>query len=831
MTRTSTTILGALALALFAFIVLYERKTLTTSELRGAQNQLLERFVRSRVDGVEIERNGELAAKLRREREGDEDMLGTWRIVAPFEAAADDDAVSSLLGAIQYAAARRTLEDASAEDRTRYGLDEPRVVARFEVANERIEVRFGGDDPTGAGVYMATGDLVHVVGRDVFEALDRDAGAFRSKRLVEEGVLAAKSVRVVRGEATTELSRTETGWRVTVEEGAVLAASAKVEELLSAFNDLEAESFVSDVALGDAFLRVEATTDREGRDETNVLVVGAPCGDRGEERLARVDDGAIACVLTSRLDPLLGDPSALREDRPSTISDLEVASMTLALDGTTLRITRDSGAWKFALEGGGRTAEGEADDEAFAAWLREIRQARATSFAPIAQLEPYGLTRPRGRLELTDTEGARETLEIGAASTEGLFVRRADEPQVMVLPIAAEALLVPSTLRLRATRLWEHAEREVRRVVIARGRAREVLERDERGLSIVEPLRVRADRDRSERLARALARLAPSRVVTITDENVARARGEWLARAIERWDELRIVVAPGEPSKTLATVSRIWDTALGAGLDRNALVLAFGGGVVGDLGGFAASTLLRGVRCVQIPTSLLAMVDSSVGGKTGFDHPTGKNLLGSFFQPSRVLIDLEHLTTLPERERAAGLAEVVKIALVRDAPLHAFLEAYAEPIARGERGALREMVRRAVVAKMRVVREDETEAGVRALLNLGHTIGHALETHGGYARWLHGEAVAIGTVLELAATERWGLTPRGTSARARALLSRFGLPVEVDAGELAGAWPFVASDKKRAGDAVKLPIVEDVGRARVEKIPLAELRAYFLSAA
>lgn len=511
MTRTSTTILGALALALFAFIVLYERKTLTTSELRGAQNQLLERFVRSRVDGVEIERSGELAAKLRREREGDEDMLGTWRIVAPFEAAADDDAVSSLLGAIQYAAARRTLEDPSAEDRTRFGLDEPRVVARFEVANEVLEVRFGGDDPTGAGVYMATDELVHVVGRDVFEALDRDAGAFRSKRLVEEGVLAAKSVRVVRGETTTELSRTETGWRVGIEGGAVLAAAAKVEELLSAFNDLEAESFVSDATLGDTFLRVEATTEREGREETNVLVVGAPCGDRDEERHAQVDDGAIACVLTSRLDPLLGDPSALREDRPSTISDLEVASMTLALDGTTLRVTRDAGAWKFALESGGRTAEGEADDEAFASWLREIRQARATSFAPIAQLEPYGLTRPRGRLELTDTEGAREVLEIGAASTEGLFVRRADEPQVMVLPIAAEALLVPSTLRLRATRLWERAERDVRRVVIARGRAREVLERDERGLSVVEPIRVRADRDRSERLARGLARLDVTR--------------------------------------------------------------------------------------------------------------------------------------------------------------------------------------------------------------------------------------------------------------------------------------------------------------------------------
>lgn len=577
MTRTSTTILGALALALFAFIVLYERKTLTTSELRGAQNQLLERFVRSRVDGVEIERGGELAAKLRREREGDEDMLGTWRIVAPFEAAADDDAVSSLLGAIQYAAARRTLEDPSAEDRTRFGLDEPRVVARFEVANEVLEVRFGGDDPTGAGVYMATDELVHVVGRDVFEALDRDAGAFRSKRLVEEGVLAAKSVRVIRGEATTELSRTETGWRVAIEGGAVLAAAAKVEELLSAFNDLEAESFVSDAALGDTFLRVEATTEREGREETNVLVVGAPCGDRGEERHAQVDDGAIACVLTSRLDPLLGDPNALREDRPSTISDLEVASMTLALDGTTLRITRDAGAWKFALESGGRTAEGEADDEAFASWLREIRQARATSFAPIAQLEPYGLTRPRGRLELTDTEGSREVLEIGAASTEGLFVRRADEPQVMVLPIAAEALLVPSTMRLRATRLWEHAERDVRRVVIARGRAREVLERDDRGLTVVEPLRLRADRDRSERLTRALARLDVTRFAA---ESATSEHGLAAPRFVI---EVTIDPEEGEPFTKTVRVGAATEGGAFAQIEGDSVVVLLPEELVGEL--------------------------------------------------------------------------------------------------------------------------------------------------------------------------------------------------------------------------------------------------------
>ena len=326
-------------------------------------------------------------------------------------------------------------------------------------------------------------------------------------------------------------------------------------------------------------------------------------------------------------------------------------------------------------------------------------------------------------------------------------------------------------------------------------------------------------------LSRTLAEMQPSRILTITDENVAAARGGWLATALDRASspETRIVIAPGEVSKTIATVSRIWDAALAAGLDRNAVVVSFGGGVVGDLAGFAASTLLRGLRCIQVPTTLLSMVDSSVGGKTGFDHAIGKNLIGSFFQPSRVVLDLEHLVTLPDRERAAGLAEVVKIALVHDAALLLRLEADVDAIARGDRAVLRDIVRAAVTAKMRIVREDEHETGIRALLNLGHTVGHALETHGGYTRWLHGEAVAIGTVLELSATERLGLTDAGTADRAAALFTRFGLPTTATAAEVAAAWPHVGSDKKRADDGVKLPVVVSPGHARVERIPLATL--------
>jgi 3-dehydroquinate synthetase len=218
------------------------------------------------------------------------------------------------------------------------------------------------------------------------------------------------------------------------------------------------------------------------------------------------------------------------------------------------------------------------------------------------------------------------------------------------------------------------------------------------------------------------------------------------------------------------------------------------------------------------------MVDSSVGGKTGFDHAAGKNLIGAFFQPSRVVVDLEHLATLPARERAAGLAEVVKIALILDAALLDALERNASAIGAGDRAALRPIIRSAVEAKIRVVRDDERESGARALLNLGHTIGHALESHGGYTALLHGEAVAVGTVLELGAGERLGFTPAGTAERARALFERLGLPTNAPPADLAAAWPFVMSDKKRAATGVKLPVVTGPGRGDVARVELAALR-------
>jgi shikimate kinase/3-dehydroquinate synthase len=332
------------------------------------------------------------------------------------------------------------------------------------------------------------------------------------------------------------------------------------------------------------------------------------------------------------------------------------------------------------------------------------------------------------------------------------------------------------------------------------------------------------------RLTDAIARCAPSAIVLVTDSNVQRARGAAVEAALHPLTlaVTRVTLPHGEVHKVLSSVSTIWDAALGAGIDREALVVAVGGGVVGDLAGFAAASLLRGVRVLQVPTTLLAMVDSSVGGKTGFDHPAGKNLLGAFHQPSAVVADLAHLTTLSARQRAAGLAEVAKIALATDAGLLERVERDAASLARGEVGSLLPVLRAAIAAKIRVVRDDEREAGLRALLNLGHTVGHALEAHGGYARWLHGEAVALGTVAEMRATGALGWTPPGLVDRAAAILSSLGLPTFVDRAEMAAAWPFVGSDKKRTGDILRLPVVTAAGCAEVRRVRLHDLHAALL---
>ncbi len=327
--------------------------------------------------------------------------------------------------------------------------------------------------------------------------------------------------------------------------------------------------------------------------------------------------------------------------------------------------------------------------------------------------------------------------------------------------------------------------------------------------------------DSPETLTDAIARVAPSSLVVVTDAHVKRARGAELDRALSHLALPHVVVtlAPGEHQKSISTVQAIWDAALAAGVDRDALVVAFGGGVTSDLAGFAASTLFRGVSFLVVPTTLLGMVDAAIGGKTGFDHAAGKNLIGSIHQPRAVVLDSAHLSTLPAREMRSGLAEVVKIAVAASRPLFERLEAAGSALLDPTSQSLLSAIRDAAMLKARIVRDDERDGGRRILLNLGHTLGHALEAQSGYRKYLHGEAVALGLCAELAVTTRQKLTPVDVLSRTRSLLSAFGLGVEVGVDELRGASRFVTSDKKRRHARIALPVVTALGSADVRETP------------
>ena len=275
----------------------------------------------------------------------------------------------------------------------------------------------------------------------------------------------------------------------------------------------------------------------------------------------------------------------------------------------------------------------------------------------------------------------------------------------------------------------------------------------------------------------------------------------------------RVAVPAGENSKSQQVLSDLYDRAVEHGLDRRSFVIALGGGVVGDLAGFLAATYLRGVPYVQAPTSLLAMVDSSVGGKTGINLPAGKNLVGAFHQPSLVLGDTSTLRTLPKREYVAGLAEVVKYGAIRDAEFFGRIEAGADKLGRAEPAMLETVIGRCCAIKAEVVSQDEREAGLRAILNFGHTAAHAIEQTVGYGNCLHGEAVAIGMVfaalLSVAAT---GLAPRD-AARLVGLLAALGLPVRRPDCGWADIRKAMAVDKKTAGRVPRFVLLERVGGA------------------
>jgi 3-dehydroquinate synthase len=264
-------------------------------------------------------------------------------------------------------------------------------------------------------------------------------------------------------------------------------------------------------------------------------------------------------------------------------------------------------------------------------------------------------------------------------------------------------------------------------------------------------------------------------------------------------------------------LDRIYSALLEAKADRRTVVVAVGGGVVGDMAGFAAATYQRGIHHLQVPTTLLAQVDSSVGGKTAINHPLGKNMIGAFHQPVAVIADTRVLDTLAPRELAAGLAEVVKYGAIADAAFLDWIEAHAQALATREPSALAHAVARSCEIKARIVAADEREGGVRALLNFGHTFGHAIETASGYGTWLHGEAVAAGMVLAARLSANSGRIPAGDAERLAALLARLGLPVTAPTLPLATWLELMGRDKKNEDGRITLILLEELGRAAIVK--------------
>lgn len=304
-------------------------------------------------------------------------------------------------------------------------------------------------------------------------------------------------------------------------------------------------------------------------------------------------------------------------------------------------------------------------------------------------------------------------------------------------------------------------------------------------------------------------------ILIVSNTTVAPLYLRFLEESLQPRRVVATLLPDGESHKTLSTVGRIEDVLVANRFARDCAVVALGGGVVGDMAGFAAAIYQRGVAFVQVPTTLLAQVDSAVGGKTGVNHPGGKNLIGAFHQPQAVIADTRTLATLPARELRAGLAEVIKYGLICDSVFFAWLEANAEPLLAGDQTALTRVIRRSCEIKAAIVGQDEREHGERALLNLGHTFGHAIESATGYGQWLHGEAVAAGMVMAARMSQECGLLAGDDLERIMRLTARMGLPVRVPGLTPEVVLEHMRIDKKVQAGRIRLVLLRGIGAAFV----------------
>ncbi len=331
-----------------------------------------------------------------------------------------------------------------------------------------------------------------------------------------------------------------------------------------------------------------------------------------------------------------------------------------------------------------------------------------------------------------------------------------------------------------------------------------------------------------DRLGVRLAALLPGRkVFLISHPTLLESYGPALAGHLREagFTVETCLVPAGERSKTLDMAAGLYTQLAQCGADRQSIVCALGGGVIGDLSGFVAATYMRGIPLVQIPTSLLAMVDSSIGGKTGVNHALGKNLIGAFYPPQAVFTDITLLRSLPEREYLCGLSEIVKAGVIEDVELFTFMESHIGEMHQRQEEVLTTLIERAIAVKVRVVQEDPTERGLRAILNFGHTIGHALEAVTAYEQYSHGEAVAIGMALVARLSARLGQCPDQVSARLHALLQALHLPVDYTDIAPQPLLEVMAHDKKALDGVVRFVLLQEIGKvAYHQEVPLEALQ-------
>jgi len=531
---------------------------------------------------------------------------------------------------------------------------------------------------------------------------------------------------------------------------------------------------------------------------------------------------------------------------------------------------RETTIWLVGMMGAGKSVAGRALarqlDRPFVDTDSEIERSAGRSVAEIFAHEGEAGFRARERAAIEAAagdeagRGAVVALGGGAIAQPGMAEWLAERGTVVYLRARPETLL--GRVGAAATRPLLHGadpgerRRRLEQLLAARRSAYEsarlVLDTDGRSLEDVVAEIERGLRDGESVLRRTVAvplgaRSYPIEIGhrTLGEAGVAIARhtkatqaivlaassvsgryGPSLERGLRKAGlrSRRIEVKDGDAAKNLKQAARLYDALLDAGADRSSVVVALGGGVVGDLAGFVAATYLRGVPLVQVPTTVLAMVDSSIGGKVGVNLARGKNLVGAFHQPRLVWIDVATLRTLPVRQRAAGMAEVVKAAALWDAELFASLEAQAEGLLGEDPALLVPVLERACAIKAEIVSRDERESDLRMLLNLGHTVGHAIEALTRYRGILHGEAIAIGMVYAARRSEELALAPAGTAARLEALLGRLGLPRELPDFPRRAYLEALRVDKKRQDARIRYVVLREIGRA--ETMPLTPAEIY-----